>query len=221
MVEGVYSQQEVDAILHVLQSQGIQDKFGVRQVVFDHPELKQVLFNRNLVELISQLVKGPVRCIKSIYFDKPPAANWIVNWHQDLTINLTGPGGHHGFRNWRTNVERTVVQPPCSMLENILTVRIHLDDCTAENGALRVIDRSHAKGVIDIKDWSENKVGEEVICPVKRGGVLLMRPLVLHASRRTENEMRRRVLHLEFSSDALPDGLSWKEAFSVPECLAQ
>ena len=40
-------------------------------------------------EIIQKISPRCKRAIKSIYFDKPPSANWIVNWHQDLTINLT------------------------------------------------------------------------------------------------------------------------------------
>ncbi len=148
------------------------------------------------------------KCIKSIYFDKPPGANWIVNWHQDLTVNLVGNEEVPGYKNWRVGRNRTVVQPDRKFLESIFTVRIHLDDCTQENGALRVIEQSHRRGVIEIKEWMQDKPGKEIVCPVGRGGVLVMRPLLLHASRRTENHRNRRVLHLEFTGKELPGGLN-------------
>lgn len=97
------------------------------------------------------------------------------------------------------------------MLESIFTIRIHLDDCTKENGALRLIEGSHKKGVIQISDWIVNKEGTETICEVNKGGVLIMKPLTLHASRRSENEQNRRVIHIEFTDQELPDGLGWKE----------
>jgi len=106
---------------------------------------------------------------------------------------------------------RTVVQPNRKFLENIFTIRIHLDDCTKENGALRVIEGSHRHGVIPITEWTKEKQGTERICEVGRGGVLMMRPLILHASKRTENEARRRVIHVEFTGEVLPEGLEWKE----------
>ncbi len=97
------------------------------------------------------------------------------------------------------------------MLENIFTIRIHLDDCTEENGALRVIENSHREGVIEIKDWVKGKVGEERICEVRKGGILIIKPLILHSSKRTENEKNRRVIHVEFCDMDLPEGLEWKE----------
>ena len=115
-------------------------------------------------------------------------------------------------RNWRETKERIVVQPNRELLESIFTIRIHLDDCTVKNGALRVIEKSHLEGTIDIKEWLKSKKGKESICEVDSGGVLIMKPLILHSSRRTENKLNRRVIHIEFTDQELPDGLEWKES---------
>ena len=140
-----------------------------------------------------------------------------MNWHQDLTINLRNRIELDGFKNWRENSERIVVQPTREILENIFTIRIHLDDCTKENGALRVIEKSHKNGVIEIKDWIKNKEGVEKVCEVNRGGILIMKPLTLHASSRTENKANRRVIHIEFTDIELPNGLIWKEEIKIKE----
>ena len=103
------------------------------------------------------------------------------------------------------------------LLENIFKIRNHLEDCTIENGALRVIEKSHLNGVINLKEWIKTKTGTETICEVRRGGILIMKPLVLHSSRRTENEMSRRVIHIEFTDHELPRGLTWKEKVEFGE----
>ena len=166
-------------------------------------------------EIIQKISPRCKRAIKSIYFDKPPSANWIVNWHQDLTINLTDKKEVENFKNWSVKNKRVTVQPTIELLENIFTIRIHLDDCTRENGALRVIEKSHKKGIIRIKDWVKNKNGIERICEVQKGGILLMKPLTLHASKRTENQKNRRVIHIEFTNQELPIGLNWKESLEI------
>jgi ectoine hydroxylase-related dioxygenase (phytanoyl-CoA dioxygenase family) len=99
------------------------------------------------------------------------------------------------------------VQPPLAILEKNFTIRIHLDDTDAENGALKVILRSHLKGVIRSESIGE----DEVFCNVKRGAVMLMSPLLMHASNRTTNNKKRRVIHIEFSNQSLPEGLNWSE----------
>jgi len=204
----------VNKILSVLNEKTIENKFGVRELLLDNPEVIDLVFTKRLLEVVLSIAPNCKRSIKSIYFDKPPNANWIVNWHQDLTINLKSKIATPNFKNWRVNSERTIVQPSLEVLKSIFTIRIHLDDCNSENGALRVIEGSHKRNVIEIKDWMEEDRREETICEVEKGGILLMNPLILHASRRTENQKNRRVIHIEFSDQELPNGLQWKEAIS-------
>jgi ectoine hydroxylase-related dioxygenase (phytanoyl-CoA dioxygenase family) len=215
IIENVYSEREVNEILKLVEFKGVENKFGVREFLVDNPEIADKVFTNMLIEIIERISPNCDKSIKSIYFDKPPSANWIVNWHQDLTINLENKIEVEDFKNWRVKEERTVVQPKREILESIFTIRIHLDDCTEENGALRVIEESHKNGVIEIKEWMKNKEGEERICEVKKGGIVIMKPLILHSSRRTENQKNRRVIHIEFTDKDLPIGLNWKEKIEI------
>ena len=92
----------------------------------------------------------------------------------------------------------------------MLTVRLHLDDTTEENGALRVISGSHRHGRLsaeEIQQWRSN--GEIVACPVPCGGAFIMRPMLLHSSSASACASHRRVVHLEFAAGALPGDLAW------------
>jgi ectoine hydroxylase-related dioxygenase (phytanoyl-CoA dioxygenase family) len=115
-----------------------------------------------------------------------------------------------GFGPWTTKQNQYAVQPPLHLLEDNFTIRIHLDDTNQDNGALRVVPKSHLKGIYRAEtiNWSKEK---EVICSVARGGVMFMRPLLLHASSRTTNNRKRRVIHIEFSNKSLPTLLQWSE----------
>ena len=212
IVESIYSDQEIDEILTLLNDKEISGQFGLREFLSKNTELQSKIFSKRLIELVKQIAPHCTKSIKSIYFDKPPNSNWIVNWHQDLTINLSNRKDADQYKNWRETKERIVVQPNRELLESIFTIRIHLDDCTVKNGALRVIEKSHLEGTIDIKEWLKSKKGKESICEVDSGGVLIMKPLILHSSRRTENKLNRRVIHIEFTDQELPDGLEWKES---------
>ena len=88
---------------------------------------------------------------------------------------------------------------------------IHLDDTTSKNGALKVIPGSHNKRVNDeeIRLISSNSI--PFVSEISSGGVQLLKPLLLHASSKTTVQKRRRVLHLEFSSIELPNGLEYAE----------
>ncbi|WP_220275173.1 phytanoyl-CoA dioxygenase family protein [Emticicia sp. BO119] len=116
-----------------------------------------------------------------------------------------------GFGPWTVKHQQFAVQPPLSILEDNFTIRIHLDDTDEGNGALKVIPKSHQKGIYrpETIDWS---IETECICSVKKGGIMFMKPLLLHASNRTTNQRKRRVVHIEFSRITLPESLQWSEA---------
>ena len=62
-----------------------------------------------------------------------------------------------------------------------------------------------------MKEISKEDFANEVTCEVALGGVLIMKPLIWHSSRRTQNNEKRRVIHLEFSNMELPESLIWGE----------
>jgi ectoine hydroxylase-related dioxygenase (phytanoyl-CoA dioxygenase family) len=115
-----------------------------------------------------------------------------------------------GFGPWTVKQQQYAVQPPLPILEQNFTVRIHLDNTDEQNGALRVVPGSHKKGIYrpETIDWT---VETEAICDVPEGGIMIMRPLLLHASSRTTNNHKRRVIHIEFSNQSLPAPLQWSE----------
>lgn len=161
--------------------------------------------------MLSALFPEGYHLAKAIYFDKPAGSNWLVAWHQDLMINVDHrPAELLGFGPWTSKLEGVSVQPPVDVLENVCTIRIHLDDCGASNGALRVVPGSHRLGVVHSAAQAA-LTASAVTCPVPAGGAMLMRPLLLHASNRSTSDRPRRVIHLEFSSAELPGGLQWRE----------
>ena len=212
-VEEIYTYEEVEKILQQISKKQLDEKFGVRYFLKDNPEISELIFNEKLKRVV-QLISREAFVIKSIYFDKPPNANWIVNWHQDITINVEGNTSEIGFSKWRKTKSRIAVQPPLKIIENIFTIRIHLDDCSEKNGALRIIPKSHRKGIINSKVIKSELDGIK-ICEVKKGGILIMKPLILHSSKRSENQMNRRIIHIEFSSINLPKGLEWLEKYEI------
>lgn len=191
------------------------DLFAIRQFFKEVPAILPLVFIPALEHVIDTLFGNGYQVVKSIYFDKPAGSNWFVSYHQDLTISVKEKAIVQGYGPWTVKQEQYAVQPPLQVLENNFTVRIHLDDTDANNGALRVIPGSHLKGIYrpEVIDW-EKEVEET--CAVKKGGVMIMRPLLLHASRRTNNQRSRRVIHIEFSNIALPLPLHWSERISLP-----
>lgn len=186
--------------------------FAIRQFLKEVPQAFQIIFNNKLITLLCETFGEDFFIVKSIYFDKPETSNWFVAYHQDLTISVDKKIDLEGFGPWTIKQNQFAVQPPIDILRDNFTIRIHLDETTEDNGALKVIPGSHLKGIC--RDWSNEG---EIICRVNKGGIMLMKPLLLHSSGRTKNNNRRRVIHLEFSRTPLPTGLNWSEFMDMPK----
>lgn len=148
--------------------------------------------------------------VQCTLFDKSAQRNWLVALHQDLSVPVRERVGSEGCRGWSQKDGMVFVQPPIRVLEGLLAVRLHLDECTAGNGALRVVPGSHRHGRLNPRHMEALRAASgEVVCAIPRGGVLLMRPLLLHASSKALEAAPRRVLHFVFGGPAPPEGLSW------------
>jgi ectoine hydroxylase-related dioxygenase (phytanoyl-CoA dioxygenase family) len=148
--------------------------------------------------------------VKGILFDKHPGANWNVPRHQDLSVAVQTRTEAAGYGPWSVKAGVVHVQPPVQVLERMLAIRLHLDDCGESDGALRVLPGSHRHG--EIAGHSVRAARErypEVTCPVSRGGILALRPLLMHSSSSAATASRRRVLHLEFAACELAERVTW------------
>lgn len=150
------------------------------------------------------------KLIKSIFFNKNLQHNWAVPWHQDKTIGVKNKVILNNYKNWTVKQGVPHVQPPLNILNKIITIRIALDDRDCNNGALKIIPRSHKLGVLNQSEI--NRITEQqsyLSCSLKAGDILIMQPLILHSSNKSINNKQRRTIHLEYSSGDLPQDLAW------------
>lgn len=222
MIENVFTDAEIKDIVasiekhndSVTPNDSNKDVFALRKLSTIIPGLRSKMFNTNLLSIVHTLFGKDFFMVKAIYFNKPPLSNWFVAYHQDLSIAVADKTDTPNYKNWTIKDNAFGVQPTPDVLEHIYTIRIHLDDCTAQNGALRVIPGSHLRGVISPEKIKEC-IHVEVVCEVPKGGVMVMRPLLLHASDKSKSINDRRVLHLEFCNRSLPDAVNWAEKESI------
>lgn len=221
IISNVYSKNEIKNMVSVIESstenktenatfRKSEDLFAIRQFHKEIPEILPVIFNQNLKNIIASNFGRGYFITKSIYFDKPEKSNWFVAYHQDLTISVNKKIEAENFENWTVKQNQFAVQPPKEILEDNFTIRIHIDKTTRDNGALKVINDSHSKGILRVENLDFEKE-KETICEVEKGGIMIMKPLLFHASNKTTNNERRRVIHIEFSKQQLPEGLEWSE----------
>jgi hypothetical protein len=183
--------------------------YGLRNLLDQVPAVLELTTTPAIRALITPVLGPAAFAVKGTLFDKVAEANWKVPWHQDTAICVKERIETPGFDGWSVKDGVVNVLPPDAVLSGIMTLRLHLDDCGAENGALRVLPGSHVGRLTPEAIEARRQDHPEVTCAVRRGAGLLMRPLTLHASSPALRPERRRVIHLEFSAAALPNGLQW------------
>lgn len=186
--------------------------YGIRTLLSLSPEIRDVVSNSPFIDWAQDVCGEQSQPVSGVFFDKTADANWPVPWHQDLTIRVRETRSVDGFEA-RPVIKEGMVHmlPPIELSSQILAMRIHLDDATSTHGALRVIPGSHCLGRLTNEQLAElTSTTETVTCDVHAGDVMLMRPLLVHASSRCEQPKHRRVVHLEYAAFDLPGGLEWQ-----------
>lgn len=189
----------------------IRRRGGIRNLLEVAPEARELAASQSVRAIVDAILGSQAFPVRGILFDKTPEANWKVPWHQDVTIAVASREKVDGFEPWSVKAGGVLhVQPPAHILENMLSVRIHLDPCGEENGALKVLPGSHRMG--RIPETEAVRLGAEnqpIVCVADAGDAVLMRPLLLHASSASDSPSHRRVIHLDFAAAELPLPLRW------------
>jgi Phytanoyl-CoA dioxygenase (PhyH) len=150
------------------------------------------------------IIPGDYLAVQCIFFDKSPSRNWMVPFHRDEHIPLKRKVDSPLFSDWSIKENVLFARAPMKLLEQLVAIRISLDDSSMENGPLRVIPGSHRWNALPI---DLNELGLPVVVP--KGGGLILKPLLLHASSKMVRDSRRRILHFLFGPKSLPDGAEW------------
>ncbi len=181
--------------------------YGSRNLLATSPWLGELARHSLLGQLLQQTLGKTVGLVRGLYFDKPPDRSWSLPWHRDRTIAVKDnslPTTY--FKNPTRKAGIAHFEAPDELLANMLTLRIHLDAMTAENGPLAVIPGSHL--------LNPEKEEPPVVLSAAAGDVLAMRPLLSHSSSMSQEgtTAHRRIVHLEFAGDAvLPEGVQWND----------
>jgi ectoine hydroxylase-related dioxygenase (phytanoyl-CoA dioxygenase family) len=183
---------------------------GTRRLI-DMPWCAQLAGRIAKDKRIGELLPEGAVAAQCTLFSKTIETNWLVPLHQDLSIPVAERVDSEKCSGWSQKEGELFVQPPVQVLEQVLAVRLHLDDCDEQSGALRVVPGSHLLGRLDAaKGRHERDRRGSVSVNVTRGGAMLMRPLLLHASSKVSVDNPRRVLHFLFGPKTLPECLRWR-----------
>ncbi len=189
----------------VRQSEG--HVYAARNVMDVAPEICDAWKSPLLLDFVQRRLGNDAGLVRVLYFDKPPEQTWALPWHKDLLIAVATTEPAPGYSTPRLRAGVPHSEPPLEVLESMITLRIHLDEITPENGPLQVASGTHRTGKTLLLEGFER----HTICTAA-GDVLAMCPLLAHCSGRSVpgTTRHRRVLHLEFSSlSKLPGAVRW------------
>lgn len=175
------------------------------------PALATLLASTGAIGTHAAAHLGPeAKPVRAILFDKNPATNWALGWHQDRTIAVKTRIDTPGFGRWTIKSGICHVAPPQALLDRMLTLRVHLDPVDADNAPLLIAPGSHRHGRVPEGEVSAlvAQCGTRA-CLAERGDIWLYATPILHASDAAINPRRRRVLQLDYSAAALPGALEW------------
>ncbi len=168
-----------------------------------HPAVLAIARDLRLLAIAQQVLGSNPFPFRATLFDKSPFSNWLVVWHQDTALPLRERRESPEWGPWSVKDGVLYAHAPASALSHVVALRLHLDDSTFENGPLRVLPGTHTMGVLS--DDAIHRLSAQITpidCLVVRGGILVMRPLIVHASSKSRSAKPRRVLHVEYAASA-------------------
>jgi phytanoyl-CoA hydroxylase len=140
-----------------------------------------------LVEILTQLIGPDVKCVQSMFIDKPPGVGTGQPYHQDAWYLKTEP-------------------------DTLMALWLALEDADTENGCLAVIPGSHNDPIFPVEEPEDpmqakifriTAVGArdraEVEVPLKAGSGVFFTGHVLHRSGHNRSKRHRRAYVLHYA----------------------
>jgi ectoine hydroxylase-related dioxygenase (phytanoyl-CoA dioxygenase family) len=204
--DNVFSDRECDNLIEAVSlSLQRRSRAGARHLM-SVPAIEAAAKDERLLRIARRALGDGAVPFRATLFDKSARANWLVVWHQDTALPIASRNESTEWGPWSLKAGVLNAHAPAWALYRILALRISLDASTSDNGPLRVIPGSHLAGVLsddEILDLARTREIVEALVP--RGGVMAMRPLLVHSSSKARGAEPRRVLHIEYA-DALDLG---------------
>jgi ectoine hydroxylase-related dioxygenase (phytanoyl-CoA dioxygenase family) len=209
ILPGIFERGHLDRLLHELNELApSRSRAGLRHALRFAP-VAQLAREEKMIDLARAVLGPDAFPFRATLFDKSPAANWLVVWHQDTVLPLLVRADIPGWGPWSVKEGIHYAHAPAVTMARVLALRVHLDDSNSNNGPLRVLPGTHKLGLLS--DDAVHKVATRtspVECVAPKGAVVAMRPLLIHSSSKSHEEAPRRVLHIEYAaSDSIAQPL--------------
>ena len=201
VLPGIFPLRECEILLDQIDRSALtRSKAGVRHAMKD-AATAALACDERLLDIARQVLGDKALPFRATLFEKSRQANWLVVWHQDTALPLRERRDMPGWGPWSKKGGITYGHAPAEVLSQILALRVHLDDSNLDNGPLRMLPGTHRQGVLSDDEIQQlASTVDPVACVVDQGGVVVMRPLLVHASSKSQSDLPRRVLHIEYAA---------------------
>jgi len=172
--------------------------------------LGELLASSTIGAVAAERLGGDAQPVRAILFDKSPSANWALGWHQDRTVAVRARADVPGYGPWSVKAGLQHVEPPFSVIDKMVTLRIHLDAVPADNAPLLIAPGSHRLGKLPEAELAE-AVAQcgSAECLAESSDIWIYATSIVHASAAAQRQGRRRVLQVDYSAESLPPPLEW------------
>ena len=199
--QNVFAQAEMLSVTQQLADNAVQrTKAGARHVL-NVAVVRDLSADPRMLTIARQFVGAGAVPFRATLFDKLPTANWLVVWHQDTALPMRQRFERNDWGPWSTKAGVLYAHAPAWALEQVIALRVSLDDSSLTNGPLRVLPGTHRGGLYSDEQIERlAQITTPVECVAASGGVVAMRPLTVHASSKSTDSQPRRVLHIEYAA---------------------
>jgi ectoine hydroxylase-related dioxygenase (phytanoyl-CoA dioxygenase family) len=201
IMESVFERREMRRLCQSLVTADLpRTKAGIRNALCVRA-VRELAARPDLVTLAATFIGEQPIPFRATLFDKSATSNWLVAWHQDTALPVRQRVDDATWGPWSMKGGVLHAIAPASALAMVVALRIHLDDSTLTNGPLRVLPGTHSSGVLAHNEIQRMATSiASVTGVVSAGGVVAMRPLVVHASSKAGDDEPRRALHVEYAT---------------------
>lgn len=148
ILEGVFSAAEMLEVLDQLSGATLdRSKAGARHLL-RLPVIRELANDPRMLSLARQFVGEGAAPFRATLFDKSPDANWMVPWHQDTALPMRDQFAGKEWGPWSKKAGVLYAHAPAWALEQVIALRVSLDDSSKENGPLRILPDTHRLGVL-------------------------------------------------------------------------
>ena len=212
VIKGLVNIDEVEGLRSAVSNLIGENRSGsIRNIEQKSDLVREFVVSERVMQIVKSYIGNTAKLARTILFNKTKYKNWAVAWHQDKTTAVSKSFKDDAWTNWTVKGDVVHAQPPLQVFEKMITLRLHLDETDNTNGCLQVIPQSHKMGILRQSEVNKIVSRSKVLsCCVNAGDILLMHPLLLHASNKATQNCTRRILHMEFSSYQLSDDIQYR-----------